>query len=259
MDAADTVKRCCADLYASDWARLLLGESFHPGGLELTERIGRLLDLGPTSRVLDVAAGQGASALRLARTFGCEVVGVELSPASVAAARERARAEGLENRVRFQVGDAEEALTGSFDVVLCECAFCTFPDKPAAARAMAAAVRPGGRVALSDLVRTGPLPPELEGLLAWVACIADARPLDGYRRHLEDAGFAIDAVEDHGAALAELVRDVRTRLMGAEVVARLKPVELPGGFQGARSMVASAAAAVSEGRLSYAVLLGTRR
>ncbi len=48
---ADELKACCAAVYASDWARLLLGESFHPGGLALTERLGTLLDLESISRL----------------------------------------------------------------------------------------------------------------------------------------------------------------------------------------------------------------
>ncbi len=52
----DEVKACCAAAYASDWACHLLGESFHPGGLALTKRLGTLLDLGPGKRLLDVAA-----------------------------------------------------------------------------------------------------------------------------------------------------------------------------------------------------------
>lgn len=261
MEAPETVKTCCADVYASDWARLLLGDSFHPGGTELTDRVGRLLGLDPTSRVLDVAAGRGTSVLHLARSFGCEAVGVDFSAANVEAAREAARAAGLGGRARFEVGDAEALERDQrFDAVICECAFCTFPDKAAAAAAMAGAVRRGGRVGLSDLVRTGPLPAELQGLLAWVACIADALPVDEYRDHLEAAGFSIETVEDHGAALADMVRGIRARLMGAELMTRMKRVELPGGdFDTARAMARAAADAVRDGTLSYVLLVGRRR
>ena len=48
---AEATKVCCADLYASEWIRLLLGDSLHPGGLALTERLGTLLGLGRGSRV----------------------------------------------------------------------------------------------------------------------------------------------------------------------------------------------------------------
>ncbi len=62
-ESADNIKQCCARLYESDFAKILLGDSFHPGGLALTERLGVLLDLGPNSRVLDVASGTGNSAI----------------------------------------------------------------------------------------------------------------------------------------------------------------------------------------------------
>ena len=81
-----TVKQCCAAAYDSDVARILLGDSFHPGGTKLTERLGRILRVTPQTRVLDVAAGRGASAIFLAERFGCEVVGVDYSRKNVDAA-----------------------------------------------------------------------------------------------------------------------------------------------------------------------------
>ena len=51
--SSEAIKRCCADFYESDWAKLLLGSSFHPGGLNLTARLGELLglkiDYGPAA------------------------------------------------------------------------------------------------------------------------------------------------------------------------------------------------------------------
>jgi len=73
----ERVKQCCAQLYESDLAKLLLGDSFHPGGVRLTERLGEILGLGPLSRVLDVASGEGTSAIFLAEHFGCQVLGVD--------------------------------------------------------------------------------------------------------------------------------------------------------------------------------------
>src|SRR6266851_3500196 len=181
--SAETTKACCADLYASDWARLLLGDSFHPGGLALTERLGVLLGLDAHSRVLDLAAGRGTSALHLARVFGCQVLGVDYGARNVALARDAAGKQGLAEQVQFMQADAEQLnaiADQSFDAVVCECGYCTFPDKPAAAREIARVLRPGGRFGLSDLTRNGALPPELDGLFAWVACIADALPIEAY-------------------------------------------------------------------------------
>src|SRR5258708_14007726 len=68
------IKTCCTTAYQSDVARLLLGDSFHPGGLKLTEHLGTLLHLGPQRRVLCVGSGQGRSATPLAQRFGCQVL-----------------------------------------------------------------------------------------------------------------------------------------------------------------------------------------
>ncbi|MEV7028042.1 class I SAM-dependent methyltransferase, partial [Kitasatospora sp. NPDC093558] len=131
----ERVKSCCAALYQSDAVAAILGTSHHPGGLRLTRRLGRLLELGPGTRVLDVASGPGSTALTFAAEFGCEVVGVDLGEQSVARAREAAEEAGLADRVTFRLGDAEHLPLPdrSFDAVVCECALCTFPDKPAAA------------------------------------------------------------------------------------------------------------------------------
>jgi hypothetical protein len=65
--AASEVKQCCARLYESEIVRRLLGESFHPGGTALTERLAALLELSPDHVVLDAASGKGTSALFLAQ------------------------------------------------------------------------------------------------------------------------------------------------------------------------------------------------
>jgi arsenite methyltransferase len=259
-DAAE-LKSCCAAVYQSDWARLLLGESFHPGGMALTERLGTLLALGPGKRVLDVAAGQGASALFLAQRFGCEVVGVEYGGESVHKANAAAEDAGVAHLVRFQQGDAERLPIedSSFDAVLCECAFCTFPDKLAAAAEFARVLRPGGRVGLSDLTRVGTVPPEFDGLLAWIACIADAQPLERYVQYLVHAGLSVDLTEPHDDALSSLVQDIRTRLLGAELLVKLKKIDLPAvDFEQAKTLARYAADAVKAGKFGYAAVIATR-
>lgn len=262
MNDPAALKSCCADLYASDWVRLLLGDALHPGGAALTGRLGRLLGLGPGDRVLDVASGRGGSAIHLARAFDCEVVGVDYGPANAAAAQRDARAAGLDGRVRFLVADAERlpCATGRFDAVTCECAFCTFPDKRAAAAELARVLRPGGAAGLADLVRRGPLPEGLDDLVAWIACLADARPPAEYAGHLAAAGFAVTAIEDHDEALADLVRTVRLRLTAAQVAARVGGVAIAGADTSrVRELARAAQRAVADGALGYTLIVARRR
>jgi arsenite methyltransferase len=216
-------------LYESDAAKLLLGDSFHPGGAELTEHLGRILNLTPRSRVLDVAAGRGTSALHLAKRFQCEVMGIDYGRKSVEEASRAAKEMGLYDRVFFQQADAERLpfADRSFDAVICECAFCTFPNKRAAADEFTRVLRVGGRVGLSDLTRNGALTPDLNGLLSWIACIADAQPAAAYAELLFAAGLKVSAVEEHDTALREFVERMRLRLLAADVMVGLKSSRCP--------------------------------
>ena len=208
-----TVKQCCAGLYESDAARLLLGDSFHPGGTILTERLGQILNLTAQSRVLDVAAGRGTSAFHLAERFGCMVVGIDYGWKNVEYAVQAAKDRGIHDRVFFQQADAEHLPLAdrSFDAVICECAFCTFPNKRVAADEFARVLRVGGRVGVSDLTRSGALAPDLDGLLSWIACIADAHPAATYAELLTVSGLKVCAIEEHGKVLREFVDQVRLR------------------------------------------------
>jgi SAM-dependent methyltransferase len=258
---AGEIKQCCARLYESEIVSRVLDESFHPGGAGLTERLGQLLSLTPESRVLDAASGKGTSALLIAQRFGCAVVGVDLSTQNVAHATAEADRLGLAGRVGFEVGDAERLPLddASVDAIICECAFCTFPDKRAAAHEFARVLKPGGRVGLSDITRSPGPPGELTDLMAWIACLADARPAHSYAAWLADAGFTKAAVEAHDEALTEMIRGIGTRLFATEVLAGLGKLDLEGiDFPAAKRMTKQALAAVSAHRLGYAIVCATK-
>lgn len=256
---SDELKSCCAALYESDFARLLLGDSFHPGGLGLTERLGYKLGLKAGMRILDVASGKGESAIFLARRFKCEVVGIDFGEGNVSESKARAAAAGVADLVSFRRGDAEkiDLPNASFDGVICECAFCTFLDKPAAASEFVRVLRRGGALGLSDLTRSAILPAELQGLLAWIACIADARPVQEYVSYLKSAGLVNVEVEPHDAALAEMVRDIQGKLLGAEMLTKLKKLDLGGlDFAQAKTMAHAASDAVRAKTLGYSLIYG---
>jgi ubiquinone/menaquinone biosynthesis C-methylase UbiE len=253
----DRIKQCCARLYESEFVSRVLGESFHPGGEALTERLGELLGLTRASHVIDAASGIGTSALLLAQRFGCSVVGIDFSEANVAHARAEAERLILADRVEFRTGDAEHLPLDdqSVDVVICECAFCTFPDKSQAAREFARVLTPGGRLGLSDITRAPGPPGELDDLMAWVACLADARPAAAYAELLMEAGFVDVAVERHDDALSDLVRRLGMKWLAAEAWSGLHDTKLAGfDLSAAKRLTKQAWVAIQQQRLGYVIV-----
>jgi arsenite methyltransferase len=261
MDAP-MIKACCASLYQREWVRLLLGESFHPGGTALTEHLGTHLTLSPGKQVLDIACGHGTSAIHLAKRFGCRVLGIDYSDELIHRADERATSEGVSHLVSFEQGDAEYLPfpDAAFDAVICECAFCTFPNKALAAAEFQRVLKPGGRVGLSDLTRSGDVPPDLQGLLAWIACIADAQPVERYVQYLTTANLDISNVELHNEALGKLVHEIQGKLLTAEMLVKLKQIELapPIDFAQAKALAKAAAAAVRAHQFGYVVIVASK-
>jgi ubiquinone/menaquinone biosynthesis C-methylase UbiE len=152
MQEAD-LAACCAVSYSHPVTRWLMGDSLHPGRLALTTRLGQLANIGPDSVVLDAGSGQGTSAVHLASTTGCRVVGITLEQEGVAAGERLAEGQDLQALVSFRQGNLLEVPleTGSFDVVLMECVLSILPDKPAALYRLRGALRPGGRLAVTDV------------------------------------------------------------------------------------------------------------
>ena len=255
--AAADLKACCAAAYASPVATWLLGTRFHPGGSALTERLIRALGVGPGETVADIACGPGESTLQVARTTGAQVIGIDLSSDSISAARRAAERASLEAPVEFIVADAEALPLedGAADGVLCECSLCTFPDKRQAAAEIFRILKPGGRLALSDVIAEPErLPASLRTLEARVACLADARPLPGLVELLGGAGLAVERAERHDDALGRLLDRVDARLR----LARLASDWEAGSIERGIELVAAARESLELGILGYAVVVARR-
>lgn len=249
------IKACCAAVYGSELVHLLLGGRLHPGGDELTRRLADLTGIGPGDRVLDVASGLGTTARLLSSERGAVVRGVELSPRLVMLAERDAAEAGLGHLTSFEVGDAERLplWEASFDVVLCECALCTFPDQAAAVAGFRRALGPGGRVGIADVtLERDRLPPELDTPIGRVACVAGALPASGYECLLREGGFIDVVVEPHPEAAVATVDSMRNGLDAAHGVLR-------GLFDmgSALRLVDLARDAIREGAIGYALIAAT--
>ena len=258
--ASADVKACCSAAYSRDAVALLLGESYHPGGFALTRRLASALGLRPGWRVVDVASGPGTTARLLAAEYAVTVDGVELGESAVERARSVADEAGLSSRARFHRGDAErlplpDAIA---DAVVCECAFCTFPDKAAAAAEFARVLRPGGLVGITDVTIEDGLPHELRTLAAWVACIADARPVAQYVDILTNAGLATVSIEEHDGAIAQMVEQIEARLTVLRMSAADRLAAAGVDVDAVLRYTALARQAVAEGLIGYCMLVAKK-
>jgi arsenite methyltransferase len=162
--------------------------------------VGCFLDLaavGAGETVLDLGSGSGTDSFLAALATGPDgrVIGVDMTDAQLDKARRLADEHGF-GHVEFVQGYIERppVADGSCDCMISNGVINLSPDKPAVFAAAARALRPGGRLALADIVTAHQLP---EGVTCdaalWAACIGGAMQRDEYRSAIESAGFDIEA------------------------------------------------------------------
>ncbi len=144
--------------------------------------------------VLDLGSGGGFDCFLAARQVGSKgrVVGVDMTPQMVTKARDNARKLGATN-VEFRLGEIENlpVADGSVDVILSNCVVNLSPSKPDVFREAFRVLRAGGRIAMSDVVATAPIPEHLRSSAAALSgCVGGAASLDEVRQMLTEAGFA---------------------------------------------------------------------
>lgn len=166
--------------------------------------------LKPGETVLDLGSGGGFDAFLAAAKVGPSgrVIGVDMTPDMVAKARDNARRAAMTN-VEFRLGEIEHlpVADSSVDVIISNCVINLSPDKEQVFRDAFRALRPGGRLALSDVVATTELPESLaQDLSALTGCIAGAASVDTIREMLAAAGFTdlrIEVKEDSRAFIRD--------------------------------------------------------
>jgi len=134
---------------------------YHTGGLVSTRKLAELCRIDRTKKVLIVGCGAGFSACYLARKIGCEVVGIDIAELSIEKAKERARRQGISDRVEFRVGDAYALPfeAGTFDAVITEFV-SQFLDRSRAFKEFARVLKPGGYVGINEMYKEGRIPPK---------------------------------------------------------------------------------------------------
>ena len=177
---------------------MLMGEQIHVGGEMETDILAQKAGITASSVVLDVCSALGGPARHLARTIGCRVVGLDATPKMCDEAQRRTRAAGLEGKVTCKLGNALDmpfrAL--SFDVVWGQDAWCYVSDKARLISECVRVTRPGGVVAFTDWLETGPMGDDRWTALNSFMVFPYLETLDGYARLAEAAGLEVLERED---------------------------------------------------------------
>jgi SAM-dependent methyltransferase len=164
--------------------------------------------LSPGETVLDLGSGGGIDCFLAARQVGDSgrVIGVDMTPQMLTRARANAAKSGVRN-VEFRLGEIEHLPVegGTVDVIISNCVVNLSPDKPAVFREAFRVLKPGGRLAISDMVAKGPLPAEVRADLdSYTGCIGGAAEISELKEMLSQAGF-VDVRITPKAASRDLV------------------------------------------------------
>jgi SAM-dependent methyltransferase len=183
--------------------------------------------LRPGEAVLDLGSGAGIDCFLAASRVGPagHVIGVDMTPEMVSKARDNARRVRVAN-VDFRLGEIEHlpAADASVDVVISNCVINLAPDKRAVFREAMRVLKPGGRLAVSDVVATRAIPAELGASVeALTGCVAGAALVDDLHAMLAEAGFEDVRIEpraDSAAIVGQCMPGAEDVLASACIQAR---------------------------------------
>jgi arsenite methyltransferase len=193
-----------------------------------------LAQLNPGETVLDLGSGGGIDVLLSARRVGPagKAFGLDMTEEMLALANENKRKSGLQN-VEFLKGEIENIPLpdGAVDVIISNCVINLSGDKDRVLREAFRVLKPGGRLAISDVVVRGEVPPEIRrSMELWVGCIAGALEEMEYVHKLAKAGF--DGIDIEPTRIYD-VNDARTFLSGQGLDVDAIAPQVDGRFMGA--------------------------
>ena len=185
------------------------------GGKASTTELAEFASVTSSSRILDIGSGVGGPARHLAATFGCQVTGIDLVEANVEDANQRAKAEGVELLATFMTGDALNLPfeDQTFDIVWGQDAWCHIPDKEQLITQAHRVLVPGGCVAFTDWVETGPMSADERKTLLSAMAAPNTASIDDYRRYLSLNGFSITTEANVSEVFTSQYREI---MMGLE-------------------------------------------
>jgi arsenite methyltransferase len=190
-----------------------------------------LATIQPGETVLDLGSGGGIDVLLSARRVGPtgKVYGLDMTDEMLALARKNQRKAGVTN-VEFLKGDIEQIPLpdNSIDLIISNCVINLSPDKDQVLKEAFRVLKPGGRLAASDIVIRGSMPHEIRhSVELWTGCVAGALEESVYLAKLQQSGFEQISIEPTRIYTAD---DAKEFLMGAGLNVEMMTKEIDGKF-----------------------------
>lgn len=239
-DPCTTVSKC--DIF--DFMARYVGMTvIHPGGFAATRQLIKTLEVKRNSRVIDIACGKGTTAILLAEEFGCEVVGIDLSPELIEEAVHLTKKKGLSSKVTYLVADALSLPFNDdeFDIAVSQAMLVLIEDKITAIQEAKRVIKSNGLAGWLELSWKKAIPPEFVRILSDVICaycMTNVQTFDGWRKIFGAAGIPevnivpldfsprgsgiIGTLKDEG--FFRTVRILRNILKSPEIKARLRAI-----------------------------------
>ncbi len=202
---------------------------------------------------MDAACGLGESTRFLTREYGCRIFGIDLSRTLA----HRAASTNNGEHAYYLVGDGEHLplKADCFTAAISECSMCLMPESRKGLREIFRALKPSGRIGITDIAISGPLPSELEETLMRFLCISSEISWSEYPTMIEAEGFDEVEVTDESNSLKELLEALRKRLLLAELLTAVGKLSIGRDqLDQGKHLVSLAKGAVDQGSLRYAMI-----
>lgn len=193
-----TIENC--DIF--DFMAKYVGLSvLHPGGFPATEKLANECQVNKQKRVLDIACGKGTSAIFLARKYGCQVEGIDISGELIEEAKKFARKERMSHAVNFRVGDALDLpySDNEFDVTVAQAMLILVSDKRRAIQEARRVVKPGGLTGWLELSwKKQPTKEFMDAVSNEICayCMTNVLTYEKWENLFHDAGFSeVDVIK----------------------------------------------------------------
>lgn len=199
----------------------------HFGGLDAVDRLASAAGIDAGTHVLDVCSGMGGPARYLAHRHGCRVTGLDLTRSRHDSAVRLTALVKLDHLVDFHCGSASAMPfdDASFDVVIGQEAWAHVPGKPRLIEEAARVVRPGGRIAFTDIMARTTLPEAIAERLSREMTFSEIASLGDYRELLDGAGCEVLEATDLSDEWTKILRRrlAMYRSLGGSTAARFGP------------------------------------